>query len=728
MAPGGIYAHPQMDRLRALLASRAAPLVVALTLGVPFALALIGPGPLDPTNIVWIFGDAATHYSGWEQYRHDPHLHFPLPWTERIGYPAGTSLALLDALPLAAVVLRPLSAILPVPFQYLGPWMLLSFVLQAYFGFTLCRRLFPDDPVFALIGCVFLLGATPLAFRAPIHVALCSQWLILAGLDAYFRDPGEREARWLCRAWIVLALAAAINPYLAAMCFLVALGCVGRLLFERRSTWWEAAIYLAITVLVVVASGVTLGALGSGDPGTYWAAGYGRFSLNLNAPFNPMGYASLLPALPLAHPDQREDFTYLGLGILALLAIGLVRRPRAVLWPAERRLAALACVAIACTALAVTAEVTFGSRTLVTIPLPAALIAALQTLRASGRLFWPAYYLIVAGALSLTFWIWKPPYRVAVLIAALGLQFVDLLPFYTRIRERGAARFDSPLTSSAWNGLGRRFDNLILIPAYQCDPFRPAGGTYNYVYFGRIAAVERLRLNNYYASRYVHADLRMHCVDLLRAQLLGDLDPRSAYVVSDGVRTVWDVHGMRSHRCLPVDGVNLCTAVPPSDADGDAPRPPSPAPYTLGTELDLTNRDGDAPRYLTFGWREMRSTGTWTEGPLAMIRLGLDRAPDESRALTLEVEGDPFLAAEHPTMEVDVVVNGREVARWRYSSGSVTSRRDVRIPVDAVAGRTGLDLEFRIRNPESPLYIGAGFIPYFLGLEVRSVVVRQAAP
>jgi hypothetical protein len=715
-----------MDRIRALLASPLAPFVVALTLGVAVAFALVTPAQIDPTNVSWIFGDAATHYSAWEQYRHDSHAHVPLPWTERIGYPVGTSVALLDAIPIAAIVLRPLSPWLPVPFQYLGLWMLLSFVLQAYVGFNLCRRLFPADPVFALIGSVFLLLSTPLAFRVSIHVALCSHWLILAALDVYFRDPGEGEARRLSRAWMVLALAAGINPYLAAMCFIVVLGCVGRLVFEHRSTWRAAVMYVAITFGVVIASGATLGALGSGDPGTYWAAGYGRFSLNLNAPINPMGYSSLLPTLPLAHPDQREDYSYLGLGIIGLLAIGLARRPRAVLWLTGRRVAALVGVAAACAILAASTEVTFGARTLLTIPLPTALDSALQGLRASGRLFWPAYYLIVIAALSLTFGVVKPRHRVAILTVALALQFVDLLPLFGRIRARGEARFDSPLTSSAWNGLGRRYDNLILIPAYQCDPFHAAGGPYNYVYFGRLAALERLRLNSYYASRYVHEDLRMHCVDLLRAQLLGELDPRSVYVVSDDVRTVWEVHGIRSHRCQGVDGRNLCTAVPPEANHGRAEPPPAP-PYRLDTVLDFTNRDGDAPRYLTFGWRETRSTGTWTEGPLAMARLRLDPAPGTSRALTLEVEADPFLSPpRHPALDVDVVVNGRQVARWHYSSGSLTPRQEARISADVIARHPGLDVELRIRNPESPLYMGAGFIPYFLGLNVRSLVVRQA--
>jgi len=109
-----------MERLRRLLASRAAPFAVATVVGISAALLLVGRGALNPSNVGWIAGDAATYYSAWEQYRHDPHVHFPLPWTERIGYPVGTSLALLDAIPLAAVLLRPVSALLPVPFQYLG--------------------------------------------------------------------------------------------------------------------------------------------------------------------------------------------------------------------------------------------------------------------------------------------------------------------------------------------------------------------------------------------------------------------------------------------------------------------------------------------------------------------------------------------------------------------------------------------------------------------------------
>jgi hypothetical protein len=551
-----------MNRLRTLSAGRAGLIALAIGLGLANTVALMGWDPLHPTNLTWIFGDNATYYSGWALYRHDPHLRFPLPWTDRVGYPVGTSIALLDAIPLVAVLLRPLGPILSEPFQYLGLYAALCFVLQAYFGFSLCRRLFPSQWTFSVLGGLFFLLSAPITNRAFGHTPLLSQWLILAALDSYFRDPGERPVRWLARLWIVLAVAAAITPYIAAMCFLVTLAGVARLVLEHRCRWRQAAYLLAATVGVLLASSAALGVLVTRDAGAYWAPGYGMFSMNLNAPVNPMEAGSiLLPALPLRFPQQYEGYNYLGLGMMALLVLNLARRPQSILWLAERRLLPLVGLALVSTALAASASVTFGSSMLFTITLPTAIAPAIQGLRASGRLFWPAYYLIYAAALSLTFWVWKAPYRGLILAAALAVQVADLTPMRTKVRVVYRNRFESPLKSPAWKDLGRKYDNLILIPPYQCDPYKGAGGLYSYVWFGEFAAAERMRLNSYYAARYTRPELDAHCVDLLRTQLEGTLDARSAYVVTDAVRTAWDLAGMRSHRCQLTDGFNLCTPV-----------------------------------------------------------------------------------------------------------------------------------------------------------------------
>ena len=84
----------------------------------------------------------------------------------------------------------------------------------------------------------------------------------------------------------------------------------------------------------------------------YWAPGYGLFSLNLNAPVNPMedGFGAAT-ALPLFHPAQYEGYNYLGIGVITLLIIGVV--PAAtVLWLRDRRLLPLIGLVLVCTAVA----------------------------------------------------------------------------------------------------------------------------------------------------------------------------------------------------------------------------------------------------------------------------------------------------------------------------------------------------------------------------------------
>ena len=710
--------------MRRVSAGGAGLIALAIGLGTANTVALMGWDTLRPTNLTWIFGDNATYYSGWALYRHDHHLSFPLPWTDRVGYPVGTSIALLDAIPLVAVLLRPLSPVLPEPFQYLGLYAALCFVLQAYFGFSLCRRLFPSNWTFSLLGGVFFLLSAPLTQRAFGHTTLLSHWLVLAALDSYFRDPDQRPVRWLGRLWIVLALAAAITPYMAAMCFLVTLAGVARLVLEHRCRWRQAAYLLAATVAILVAISASLGVLVARDAPTYWAPGYGRFSLNLNSPVNPMSYESIvLPTLPLAFPPQYEGYNYLGVGIIALLVLNLARRPQSILWLAERRVLPLVGLALLSTALAASTSVTLGSSTLFTIELPPAIATPIQGLRASGRLFWPAYYLIYAAALSFTFWLWKPPYRVLILAAALALQAADLRPLRTQVRATYRNHFESPLKSTAWKDLGRKYDNLILVPPYQCGPYTGAGGFYSYVWFGQLAAAERMRLNSYYAARYPESDLYAHCVDLLRTQLEGALDARSAYIVTDPVRTVWELAGMRSRRCQLADGFNLCTPAASSDALPPAPAVPKAPLYALGEMLDFTTKDASTRQYLTFGWGEPRVTGTWTEGPLAMLRLGL-AAPDRARSLILEVDALPFLA-RHPQLDVDVVVNGQRVDRWIFRPAAPVARQRARIPAELVGGRGGLDIELRFHNPASPLTPGVAAPGSFLGLAVRSLVVRH---
>lgn len=535
---------------------------MAVVGGLGVTVALIGWRAIDPLDVSWLRGDAAAQYLGWAFYRLEPGWSFPLTWTTRLGYPAGTSIALLDSIPLLGVLLRPLAPLLPEPFQYLGLYAVISLTLQAYFGMRLCLQMCGGDPVFTALGGLIFLVSPAVTWRLFGHFALASHWLLLASLAYYVRPTaGMTAPRWLSPFVVVLALAGGIHPYLAGLSLLIAIAAIGRLVLERRCGWGRAALLAGGLAAVTAGSTVLFGFVPGFDRESYAASGWGYFSLNLLAPINPMREGSLfLPALPLATDGQYEGYSYLGFGIIALLAVNLVRAPRSLRWLGRPLILPLVVLSVVCTLAALSSTITLGSHTLLHVPLPRPLQFVAETFRASGRLFWPVHYLLVLAAVVLTYRLWRPPWREAMVTVALVLQIAD---------EWGQSRvsralFDrpvaNPLRSERWGTLGTDHERLMVIPPALC-PGAP-GGHDGFLIFGGLAAAQRMVTNTYAPARAGQAALLLHCIELPARIRRGELDPRAAYVVDDQTRAAVESASTITHRCAAVDGFNLCTRTP----------------------------------------------------------------------------------------------------------------------------------------------------------------------
>jgi hypothetical protein len=545
----------------------------AAAIGLANAIALLGRPGLDPTSVSWLAGDAAQNQVGWAFFRHEPSWHWPLTWSQRLGAPAGISISQLGPAPLVALLLRPLSPILPEPFQYLGLWAALSFVLQAYFALRLCLLLCNGSWTVAFLGTLLLVGSPAMTARlAPRfgHFALAGHWLILASLYLYFRDA-EPTRRWLLPACGLVLIATGIDPYLAAMCLLVAFAAVTRRVLEGRCAWYQAGTAIAVVSAVTGVGLTVFGLVTSAHLHDYATADYGLYSMNLLAPLDPGEWRSVaLPPLAQATAGQYEGYNYLGLGVIGLWLVALLARPRAVLRLCTKRTVPLLAVAVVCTVAAASSTVTLGPATIARIPFPHALDVLTHTLRTSGRLFWPTYYLLVLGAVVLTSRSWRSPWREALLVGTVLVQAADLADLRRDVRAGFDRVVESPLRSPRWAQLGQSHDRLVVLPAWQCDPWSTPGGIDGYATFGLLAAAEGLTINSYYPARLSPDQFRVHCQELPGALLGGHLDASSAYVVSDKLAVAWALDGVSSHRCDVVDGFNLCTRNDGAAETGDA--------------------------------------------------------------------------------------------------------------------------------------------------------------
>ncbi len=480
-------------------------LAIALAAGLLYALIVMGPDPLNPRNVDWVTVDPAYHYIGWELFRQDPHIHWPLTYTDRLGYPVGESVALLDLNPLLAVALKPFSPLLPEPMQYFGFEVVLACALQFFFAFRIFRLIIGTNLLGIALCSLFFLLAPPLNYRFMGHYSLSNHWLLLAALLLFLQaqqefnlpSPGSKAQtghpsvrKFVIAGTALAGISVGINPYIAFQVLMVLVAGVVSLLWQKRLTLSRAAGTFILFCLSGFVVAYSLGLVIEGGRG-YTTGGYRVFSLNLLSPVDPRGWTSiLLPRLPGATSGQYEGYNYLGVGVLAIalivFALSVLRRSK--LPPLNIRgfVPLLLCCGVL-TLLALSTRITLGSRTLVDLDPGGKLSPYLASLRASGRLFWTPYYLILVVVLAAPFLFLRRMWANILLTCALLVQIADTQSLRHWVRTTISEAHPSPLKSPIWSRLGSVHQNLIVLPAWQCGGGAAPLGPESYRIFGYLS-------------------------------------------------------------------------------------------------------------------------------------------------------------------------------------------------------------------------------------------------
>ena len=648
-------AESQTHAARLWLHSVWCDLAIAALAGFFYALLVMGPRPLNPRNVNWVAFDPAYHYIGWELFRQDPHVHWPLTYTDRLGYPVGESIALLDLNPLLAVALKPLSPLLPEPAQYFGIEVILVCTLQFFFAFRLFRLLIgPHLLPVALCSAYFLL-APPLNYRFWGHYSLSNQWLLLAALYIFARaqqplPEGSAVRRFVISSLVLAAVAVGINPYIAFQVLLILLAGVGSLLWRKKITLLPsagaAAGLLGAGFVVAYAFGLVI----SGGRG-YASGGYRDLSMNLLAPFDPRGWTSLIfSRLHSASAGQYEGYNYLGAGVLLLAAIAIVTvlvrrrhlphmsvpqvRPSVGLtWVSvqkqnanpghlrfdKRWLVPLALCCLLLALLALSTKVTLGAATLVDLDPGQHFTAYFAPLRATGRLFWAPYYVLLVSILAAPFLLFRKTWATVLIVVALVVQFADTRSLRDWVRTTISEEHPSPLKSPIWSRLGEQHQNLIVLPAWQCAHNASPGGTEGYRIFGFLAIEQKMRINSYQSARYTGVAQDYHCSQAVSELAQQALAADSAYVVTPELAEAI-AHGPTGPgKCHDLDNFILCS----SKTDfGLSPVLMTPEQRVENAVANPGFEDGDLAPWSTNGVQAAISTAHAHAGEHSLIETG----------------------------------------------------------------------------------------------------------
>ena len=497
-------------------------------LGFLIVRAIFGETILPTSHTGWMLSgrigpDPVQYWLGWTAFRQDA-WQWPPGANPGWGMELASSIFFADGIPLLAFALKALRHAVTVE-QYWGLWIHACGVLQGVMAWVLLGRA-TRDPLARLAGAGLFVLQPLLLARLGGHFALGGQFLILAGLWLCVR-PGGGWRR--ITAWAVLILLTSlVQAYLLVMlAALWAADGLGRALGAGRRGLPRVAAELVVVpgaaLLGLWAAGFFL--LEGGFGGTW--GGYGQMQLDLLALFDPGEWGGLLPDVETAgHLDAGTS--YPGLGVLVVLALGGVAGLALGLRRPERRHAMLILALLALAAFAVSHKVLLGGREILAIPLPEALVARADALRASERFIWPVVYAALFGAclaLARRLGGRRAGY---VLAGALLLQAVDLRPGVARLHDffiPQPASLPLRLADPFWTEAARRYDTVRVVPTGMQATHWEEVAVY--------AATRRLRTDAVYLARLDPRAVQAVNASIRQKLLLGAHEPRTFYVLGD---------------------------------------------------------------------------------------------------------------------------------------------------------------------------------------------------
>jgi hypothetical protein len=651
-------------------------LIFASLMGAAIAVFILGITRINPANTAWLTGDFAQIQIGWEMFRQEPH------WlglmTARGSHPVPLGLALSDAAPLLALLLRAGAGALPEKFQYIGLYLAACLTLQALFGalctaelWTLARG---SDSRFRRLS--ILLGALLFALmpatmlRMGGHMALSSHYLIVASLWLTLRSIRTRAAGRLWPSAALVLFATGINPYIAFLCALSPVAYLAVSQARSRTPIRQAIIAMTamaapLAVIFLVGSWL-FGFIGGAVPDLN---GYRLYSMNMLGPFDTAGYGGWLPRLSHGMGGQQyEGYNYLGLGIFALLTVTLatrLARPTLSSWRTAHPVFLCGLlVAIATYGLALSTRVTFADATLFEVPVPGLILKGLALFRASGRLFWAGGFWLLTIGLFGALLIARGSRAVAVLAAATLLQIADLASV-----AKGQSLHHASTRNNVLPPLPvppqvmARTKYLHIVPAWQCEPDKTPGGAPSFESFGLLATQHKWLMNSFYAGRLPRSQFDYHCA----VPRFAPDDPALAAATLYAVSSSYYLRFLAAHNtqvaCSKLRDFALCWSAPQlsETPDLDFGR-------LRDSVLDFTDRGNVTANLseLRDGWHAAESWGRWTNGPVSQIHLRMAHTTTAPRLL---VTARGFQPSSTAPQTVRVSVNGQQVAMWSLTDG-----------------------------------------------------------
>ena len=540
-----------MLSLLARLIRKIPPFLWPLFLGLSAFLMVVGPHPLIFTNIAWLGqGDPATHYLGWLFFRNSP-WSFPIGLNPNYGIEISNGIIYSDSNPLLAFIFKPFATILPEPFQYFGIWLLICFILQSWLSWKLIG-LISGNSFLRFLGSGLLVFSPPMIWRLHEnigHLSLVGHFFILAALYlSLAKEISATSYKWA----ILLFFVSLVHPYLLASVLIIWLAnyfdqVINLKKLNIRSTLEVGAILLLIAFACWLAGYFTvirgLSLEGFGSHGTNLLAFFdpGRVDYRL--------WSYFLIDIP-GDGAGHEGFNFAGAGVILLLPFAIVSFIRSpallILQGFKRRILVFSLFFLWLFALS--NNISIGLLQF-HYDIPSSLMWFVGMFRASARMFWPLFYVLIFSTIFLVIRGYGAKKSILIMTIAFLLQVADTSAGWLGIRKhlsvKPSSTWATPLKDPFWVMAASRYKKIHIVPLE--GQFL---GWQDLAYF---AGTHHMSIDGVYLARIDKVKLDLANQNNLNALRTGNYDPDSIYILSEAVANTVTVN-LVNDLLLRIDG------------------------------------------------------------------------------------------------------------------------------------------------------------------------------
>jgi len=403
-------------------------LLLYIFLGLITSLYIFGFDQLSFTKDDWLRShDMTTELITWKYYKNDI-WRFPIGNNPNYGIDLASGIVFSGSVPLLSVIFKLFGNFLPNNFHHFGIWIFICFFLQSYIAFLIINHL-TKNLTFSIIASLFFLVSPVLFSRILHHLSLSAHWLILLGFYIEIKNELTKKTFY----WTALiSLSALIHFYftiiLLGMFFLFVLN-EHIINFKIKKLITQISLPFFFLFIIMYIFGYFelpfTDALGHG---------YGYYKLDLTNIINPISitpksiidWSLFLPEIFKNMGGQVEGFGYLGVGGVVLLIIIIFYVFFNFTELKNKKYRPYLLIIILFSLVALTNRISFANNLLFEIELPKFIYGMLSIVRASGRLFWPVYYLIFLGSIWIIYKKFSRKNSLYILLVLFSLQIIDI--------------------------------------------------------------------------------------------------------------------------------------------------------------------------------------------------------------------------------------------------------------------------------------------------------------